>query len=460
MRQDKDTIVAPATAPGGSLSIIRISGADAIPIVQKCFSGPRQLATMDGYSGQYGRFRRPDGNIVDDVVLWLYRSPKSYTGEDMIEVSSHGNSLVVDAIIENLTMAGARIAEPGEFTRRAFLNGKMDLTQAEAVAEYIQAESRAATDNARQFLDGVLKQHIETLSDRLTKTAGLLELDLDFAEEDITIAGRDEIRLALNDVLAQLQKLATGFASAQLIHRGANIVLVGRPNSGKSSLLNALLKRERAIVTNTPGTTRDTIEENMHFGRFLVKITDTAGLRETASKTEEIGMDRTLKAVATADFLLYLFDGSAALNQNDQKIISKLASNKRENTLLLLNKADLPANTKTTAAIKKLNQPWMRISAKNNTGIEAVSDFVANYLAKQTTGSSETLKISNQRQIDAIQSAITSLSKGLESLENNFGNEFIAADIRSTIDSLDTIIGKITSTDILNDIFAGFCIGK
>jgi tRNA modification GTPase len=171
-------------------------------------------------------------------------------------------------------------------------------------------------------------------------------------------------------------------------------------------------------------------------------------------------MDRTLKAVATADFLLYLFDGSAALNQNDQKIISELAPNKRENTLLLLNKADLPANTKTTAAIKKLNQPWMRISAKNNTGIEAVSDFVANYLAKQTTGSSETLKISNQRQIDAIQSAIKSLSKGLESLENNFGNEFIAADIRSTIDSLDTIIGKITSTDILNDIFAGFCIGK
>lgn len=459
--EKNDVIAAPASAVGGgSIATIRVSGQGSISLVNNLFKG-KDLKKLSGYSGAYGAIEDADGVEIDQVVIFVFRSPHSYTGEDGVEISCHGNIFAVEKILSILISAGARIAEPGEFTQRAFLNDRLDMTQAEAVADLIAAETGMAYDNAYRQLQGVLKKKIEKLIEMLKDISALLELELDFSEEDISFVKKHEIVVKLEKTIAHLQKLEESFKSAKVMKEGIKLAIVGKPNTGKSSLLNAFLKIDRAIVSHIPGTTRDTVEENVHFGKLLVKMVDTAGIRKSSDQLEEIGIKRSRKAIRDSHFVLFVFDLSAPLDQEDFDIINNdLRRANQNNALIIANKADLRENKTTRTFLSNQKIPLMSISAKNGTNITDVEFHVEQKVLDGLNFHREELVVTNLRQKEALRSARISLSNGLKGIKSNFGNELISDDVRVAIKSLEIIIGKITSTDILNAIFSQFCIGK
>jgi tRNA modification GTPase len=448
MQNLQDTITAPATPAGVSaLAVVRVSGPDAIAVVNKCFT--KDISTADGYTIHYGHI--VDGDTrVDEVLASIFKNPQSYTGEDSVEISGHGSPYITKRIIETLLKSGARMAEPGEFTMRAFLNQKLDLAQAEAVADMISSNSEASLQMALNQMRGGFSKDIAVLRQELIDFAALIELENDFGEEDVEFADREGLKVLTHKLLTQIEKLRSSFAAGNVLKNGINTVIAGKPNAGKSTLLNALLNEERAIVSDIAGTTRDTIEEVFTLNGIQFRLIDTAGLRESTDTIEQIGVGKTKESMSKAELLVYLFDISITsptelaaelklLPQMDQTI---LVANKAESGKYKT--ADWPENT-------------VFISAKN----KEINPFIAELerVASHYELGNETV-VNNARHADALAKSSEALQKVLDGIDTELTSDMVALDIRNALYQLGLITGEVTNDEVLDSIFTRFCIGK
>ena len=464
-----DTIVALSTPPGpGALAVIRLSGPAAMAITVAVFS-KKSFLEAAGNTLHYGTLRDPNGNeILDEVVVSLFRAPKSFTREDVVEISCHGSDYVVRQVLALLLRHGARLAEAGEFTKRAFLSGAMDLAQAEAVADLIAADSALSHKIALNQLRGGFSQELRELRARLIKFAALLELELDFGEEDVEFADRTGLAALLAEVHGVVRGLLRSFELGNVIKNGITTVIVGQPNAGKSTLLNALLHEERAIVSAIPGTTRDFIEDEVIIDGLRFRFVDTAGLRDdTADEVEAIGVARTRERVRQASLLLYLFDLTELTPAAVRAEIQELTTGLNLPVLAVGNKTDL-ASTEALAAFKTAFRaspaqpiPLVLLAAAQNQGVEDLQAA----LIKQVRGSalennaSATI-VTNVRHARALETAAAHLTAVQTGLDTGFGTELLAADLRHALAALGEITGEISSEDLLTSIFTQFCIGK
>ena len=467
-----DTIVALSTPPGaGALAVIRLSGPNAVTITAAVFS-KKNFTEAAGNTLHYGTLRDPNGGeILDEVVAGLFRAPKSFTREDIVEISCHGSDYVVRQVLALLLRHGARLAEAGEFTKRAFLNGAMDLAQAEAVADLIAADSALGHRVALNQLRGGFSQELRELRARLIKFAALLELELDFGEEDVEFAARTGLAALLAEVRGVVQGLLRSFELGNVIKNGITTVIAGRPNAGKSTLLNALLREERAIVSAIPGTTRDFIEDEVSIDGLRFRFVDTAGLRDdTADEVEAIGVARTRERVRKASLLLYLFDLAELTPGAVRAEIQALTIGLKLPVLAVGNKTDL-ASAEALAAFDAAFRaghsgaateiPLVLLAAGQNQGLEALQAA----LTKQVRGSalennaSATI-VTNVRHARALETAAAHLAAVQTGLDTGFGTELLAADLRHALAALGEITGEISSEDLLTSIFTQFCIGK
>ncbi|KAA0265958.1 MAG: tRNA uridine-5-carboxymethylaminomethyl(34) synthesis GTPase MnmE [Chlorobiota bacterium] len=447
----EDTITAIITPPGvGAVSVIRISGDKAIPSAGAIFSGTTPLEEAKTHTIKYGKIVSPSGEIIDDVVVSVFRSPNSYTGEDCIEISCHGNPNISRRITELLYDLGVRNAEPGEFTKRAFLNGRIDLSQAEAVMELISARSEASIRGARNQLDGVLSAKVNSLRQMLVHTSSLVELELDFAEEDLEFVERTELISRIEGIIAEIEELLGTYGFGRVMRDGVNVALVGQPNVGKSSLLNYLLKEYRAIVSSIPGTTRDIIREEVVIDGILYRLFDTAGIRETDDEIEQEGVRRSRQAVKDSDLVLFINDVVQNISVDLYDEIRKLTGER--NIIVVLNKVDLdhPALLKSDVAI----------SAKTGKGINELFELLKERAIGSSSYSEKSAVVSNMRHYSCLKRAKENLEDALASSRSGLSGEFISIDLRNAENSLAEITGEITSDDILNNIFMHFCIGK
>ncbi len=445
----EDIIVALATPPGESaISVIRLSGEDSANLVDQVFRGSVKLYEAKPNTIHYGKIVNSRNEIIDDVLVSVFKAPHSYTGEDSIEISAHGNPLIMEKIISLLLEKGARAAEPGEFTLRAFLSGRIDLAQAEAVADVISSRTEASLRGARNQLDGLLSQKINSMRESLLEALSLTELELDFAEEDLEFLPYEELEEKIKKIIAEIDKLLATYSFGKVIRDGINVAIVGKPNVGKSSLLNYFLKEQRAIVSETPGTTRDVIREELNIDGFLFKLYDTAGIRETSDNIEKEGVLRSRKAIEDADVVLFLND---AIEGFDEELYKKILEFKPEDSILIVfNKTD----------IAEPQEHGINISAKTGKGIYKLLAELKNRALGSNTYSEKTAIVSNARHYEALRQAKKSLESAVVSIRENMTQEFISIDLRAAAEFLDEIIGKVTTDDILNNIFEKFCIGK
>ncbi|MDE3045340.1 MAG: tRNA uridine-5-carboxymethylaminomethyl(34) synthesis GTPase MnmE [Verrucomicrobiota bacterium] len=449
--QKGDTIAAVATPAGeGAIAVLRISGSKAFEVAEAIFSKPiREVRT---HTAHYGNILSSGGEIIDSVLLLVMRGPRSYTGEDTVEISCHGGSLVTRRVLERVIKAGARPAQPGEFSLQAFLNGKLDLAQAEAVQQLIAAKSELALQSAEGQLAGALSKKVSGFQKELTDVAAILEAWVDFPEEGLEFAAFDELIERLGDVEARLQRLADTFHEGKLLHEGLTLCLLGSPNVGKSSLMNALLGKERAIVTDIAGTTRDVLEEEMRLSGLHFRLMDTAGIRETSEVVEREGIRRSHAAMQEADLILLLLDASRPLDANDRELLARVP---REKTILVWNKIDL-ANPSETVSW----EPQVCISAREKKGLEALRAAIDGVIWKKGPPSKEEVAITKIRHRNALQSAIASVQNVRQGLKKRVSAEFVASDMRAALNELGTIIGTNVTEDILSSIFSQFCLGK
>jgi tRNA modification GTPase len=457
-----DTIAAIATPMGeGAISVIRVSGESAIRNVANRFRGKHNLATAKSHTVHFGRIVDVRGNIVDDVICTIFLAPTSFTGEDTVEVSCHGGIHVTRRVLECLLETGTRPAEPGEFTQRAFLNGKLDLSQAEAVADLIQAQSDKAYMASLDQLEGTLSKRIRLIRDQLVKSVGLLELELDFVEEDLELIDKKKFEQSIESVISAIEKLLYTYKYGKVWREGVRVALVGVPNAGKSSLLNALLHEERAIVTDIPGTTRDFIEEKITISGILFRIIDTAGLRQTEDSIEQEGVKRTWKVVQTSDIIVLVHDSTNLLTNEELEFLDYVRMNHPKSGLILANnKIDLQAN-KAIVDIKIKEGLIVETSAISHEGIKLlIGELEKQVLDKSQIESKESVTITNERHYSALLRTKEGLSSSLESSRLKESGEFIALDLRRAIDAIGEIIGLVTTEDILDNIFSKFCIGK
>ena len=448
LSQNEDTITALATPPGtGAISVIRISGPISFQAVDKIFKGKTKLSECQSHTIHYGKLVDKESEIIDDVLISIFRSPNSYTGEDSIEINTHGSHLIVQKIISLLLENNVRLAEPGEFTKRAFLNGRIDLAQAEAVADIINSRTDASLRGARNQLDGLLSQKVDLLRETLIHTSSLIELELDFAEEDIEFLSLKEVKNKIDEIEREIENLLKSYSFGRIIKDGINVALVGKTNVGKSSLLNYLLKEARAIVSEIPGTTRDIIREEVTIEGILFTLVDTAGIRISEDVIEKEGILRSRKAVEEADVVLFLNDIYTGFSKDLYEEIIGLKSIER--VLSVINKID----------IQKNEDPFfeVRISARTGEGI----DELFRKLKEKALGSKTyTEKTAVVRHFDALKKAKAHLQNASESIHKKMTGEFISVDLRNAENMLGEIIGKVTTDDILNNIFSKFCIGK
>ncbi len=451
LSQNEDTITALATPPGtGAISVIRISGPLSFESVDKMFKGKVKIKDCKTHTIHYGKIIDNNEQVVDDVLVSIFRSPNSYTGEDSIEISTHGSHLIVQKIISLLLENNVRLAEPGEFTKRAFLNGKIDLSQAEAVADIINSRTDASLRGARNQLDGLLSQKVDHLREMLIHTSSLIELELDFAEEDIEFLSQKEIEQKINEVQKEIENLLKSYSFGRIIRDGINVALVGKPNVGKSSLLNYLLKEARAIVSEIPGTTRDIIREEVTIDGILFTLIDTAGIRKSEDIIEREGILRSRKAIEEADVVLFLNDIYTDFAEDLFEEILKLKS--KERILIVLNKVDIKKNINPLFEVK--------ISAKTGEGIDNLFKKLKDKALGSETYSEKTAIVSNLRHFNALKKAEEHLQSACKSINEKMTGEFISVDLRNAENMLGEIIGKVTTDDILNNIFSKFCIGK
>ena len=467
-----DTIVALSTPPGaGALAVVRLSGPAAVSITAEVFS-KKKLAQAAGHTLHYGTLRNPDsGEILDEVVVALYRAPRSFTREDVVEISCHGSDYVVRQVLGLLLRHGARLAEAGEFTKRAFLNGALDLAQAEAVADLIAADSALSHKVALNQLRGGFSQELRDLRARLIKFASLLELELDFGEEDVEFADRTGLARLLAEVRGVVASLLRSFELGNVIKNGITAVIAGRPNAGKSTLLNALLREERAIVSAIPGTTRDFIEDEVNIDGLRFRFVDTAGLRDNpADEVEAIGVQRTRQRVRQAALLLYLFDLSEMTPSEVMAEIKELTTGLDLPVMAVGNKTDLAAPETPEAFAAELRRkqldteqslPVAFVAAGQNKGLEALqAALVSQVRGSALENTASATIVTNVRHARALETAAAHLAAVQAGLDTSRGTELLAADLRHALAALGEITGEISSDDLLTSIFTQFCIGK
>ena len=444
-----DTIAAISTAPGtGAIALVRLSGKNAISIAEKVFD--KKLVGLAPNSAIYGRILK-SGKEIDDVVLTLYQAPKSFTGEHVVEIACHGSPYIQQAILQLLIDTGARTARPGEFTQRAFLNGKMDLSQAEAVADLIASGNEAAHRLAMQQMRGGFSKEINELRQQLLDFASLIELELDFSEEDVEFADRKQLFELIDRVLALVTKLRDSFSLGNAIKTGIPVAIVGEPNVGKSTLLNALLKDDRAIVSEIAGTTRDTIEDEVAIAGIGFRFIDTAGIRDTKDEIEGKGIDRTYASISKAQVVLLMLDASGNDATNGSMKENVEARIESHQTLIIVqNKRDL--------APKGLKE-GLSISALNNEHIDELEKAITDTVDSGSLNESDVI-VTNIRHYEALQKAHEGLVSAREGLENKISGDLLAVDIRNALHHLGEITGQITTDDLLGNIFGRFCIGK
>ncbi len=455
-----DTIVALATPPGvGAIGVIRLSGKEAIGIVDGVFHG-KDLAKEATHTLHFGTIRDEEGAILDEVVVGLFKEPKSYTKENVVEVSCHGSPYIIQEVIQLFIRKGARMAEPGEFTMRAFLNGRMDLSQAEAVADLIASSSKASHDMAIRQMRGGFSNEIQKLREELINFASLIELELDFSEEDVEFANRDELNGLVEKIHKVINDLIHSFKLGNVLKRGVNTVIAGRPNAGKSTLLNALLKEERAIVSDIAGTTRDTIEEVLNINGIEFRMIDTAGIRDAQDTIEEVGIKKTMEKIQQSALLVYVFD---VTEMEAREVRSDLERLQKEGLQLLVvaNKMDRNpyAKYEEFASGFFTEDQFVPISAINNMNIEYLKEKLFQAVIKEQ-GQLDNTIVNNTRHYDALLKAESSLQDVLRGLQSGVTSDFVAMDIRQAIHHLGEITGEISTDDLLGNIFSNFCIGK
>jgi tRNA modification GTPase len=453
-----DTIAAISTPIGeGGIGIVRISGGLALNIADKIFVSPdeRKPSTFKTYTTHYGSIVK-NAKPVDEVILTVMRSPRSYTKEDIVEINCHGGIVALRAVLDLVLENGARIATPGEFTKRAFLNGRLDLTQAEAVLDIIRAKTDSALNSALTQLKGSLSKEINKYRESLLGALTEFEAGIDFPEEDISSAEAKKISGNLDEISRGLGKLIEGSRLSRILRDGIHVVICGKPNTGKSSLLNALLKEERSIVTPVAGTTRDTIEEIIDIKGIPVRIVDTAGILEPRDLVEKEAVKRSKEHIASAGLAIILFDGSIKLSKEDRFLMGKLKTKK---VIALINKCDLKAKIEREQIIKAF-KTVIDISAKKLININLLENAIADLVYAGDILCPESLMVASLRYLKMLQKAKINIAQALNSLDNNLPPEFIAQDLKEALGYLDEILGKKFSEDLLDKIFSEFCIGK
>lgn len=452
-----DTIVALATPPGvGALGIIRLSGNNAIAVVNALFHS-KDLQQQPSHTLHVG-FLKSAGQVLDEVVVSLYKAPRSYTGEDVVEISCHGSPFIQQQIIEACTKQGARLAKPGEFTQRAFLAGKLDLTQAEAVADLISSSTTAAQQTALTNMRGGFSQVLKHLREQLIQFSALIELELDFSQDDVAFADRDRLKALLLQIQAQIEALLQSFKLGNVIKNGVSVAIIGKPNAGKSTLLNGLLNEERAIVSDIPGTTRDTVEEVLNIDGILFRLIDTAGIRQhTTDVIENAGIQKSLQKMRDADLVLYLFDVHETTPNELQKTEQGLQQETRQ-LLLVGNKMDL-AEAHTLQEQFSSMPEILFIGAKEGLGMDVLKGRMVKAVLHEKL-QTENVVVTNARHQQALIEVQKALQDVLDELENSMPGDLLALDIRRCLHYLGEITGTITNEDQLEYIFSKFCIGK
>ena len=454
------TIAAISTAMTGSgIGIIRISGEKSVSIAEKIFhpgKKGKKLSEQAAYTAHYGMIK--DGEeIIDEVLVLLMKKPHSYTAEDTVEIHCHGGVYVMKRILDLVIRNGARPADPGEFTKRAFLNGRIDLSQAEAVMDVIQAKNEYALKNSVSQLKGSVMKKIRALREQVLYEIAYIESALDDPEH-ISLEGYPQkLCVKVDNFLKESEELLTGAEEGRVLREGIRTVIVGKPNVGKSSLLNVLAGDERAIVTEIAGTTRDALEEQIRIRGLTLNLVDTAGIRETEDVVERIGVDRAKNMVNEADLVLYVVDSSSVLDENDEEIISFL---KDQNVIVLLNKSDLPSAVNSEMIQERLSKPVISVSAREETGIEEFADLLEKMFLEGRVSFNDEVYLTNARQKNAMEEAKRSFERVKESIEAGMPEDFFSIDLMAAYDSLGQILGESVGEDLVNEIFSKFCMGK
>lgn len=454
-----DTIVAPATAPGGALAIIRVSGENALEICDSRFVSPsgKTLARQAGNTILYGNIVDSCGEFIDETLVSVFKAPASYTGENMVEISCHGSRWIVETILKAITEAGARLAGPGEFTVRAFMAGKMDLTQAEAVADMIASDNRASHSMASAQLRGAFSAELATIRSSLLHLASLLELELDFSEEDVSFADRTELALLLDKAITEMTKLSESFSLGNAIKEGIAVAIIGKPNAGKSTLLNRLLGEDRAMVSDIAGTTRDVIEEKIVISGIGFRFIDTAGIRESDDTLERMGIERTYRSIEKARIILYMIDGSDNIDANVLNYIRSLPVSAEQRIAILINKTDKTVTN--TPLLSSSDMPVIKISAKFGDGMDELKTFLTSQIDTSELLEGHAL-VSNARHYEALHTATEALLAARAGIVSGLSSELLAEELRQGLDAIGTITGEICNDEILSQIFSKFCIGK
>lgn len=467
----QDTIVAMATPPGaGAIAVIRLSGHEAISIAATLFysvSG-KELSQQKTHTVHLGHIK--DGEkIIDEVLITIFRNPSSYTGEDVVEISCHGSHYIQQEIIQLCLRKGCRMAQAGEFTLRAFLNGKMDLSQAEAVADLIASDSAASHQLAIQQMRGGFSSEIKKLREELLNFASLIELELDFAEEDVEFANREELQKLISKITQVLKRLIDSFATGNVLKNGIPVAIVGEPNVGKSTLLNLLLNEERAIVSDIAGTTRDTIEDEISIGGIGFRFIDTAGIRDTKDVIEGLGIRKTFEKIEQAQVVIYLFDAPSIQNselriQNFKKEIETIKNKyPLKNLIIVANKIDKLSEAEAEQLDNTLNSidrsSHVLLSAKNGIGLKELENRLLDFVNTGALRSNETI-VTNSRHYDALLKALDEIIRVQDGIDANLSGDLLAIDIRQAMYHLGSITGQVSEDEILGNIFANFCIGK
>jgi tRNA modification GTPase len=449
-----DTIVAISTPTGrGGIGVVRLAGPEA-----KAIAAPvlRLKHELEPGRAVFSELIEPStGERIDEVVVTFFQKPHSYTTDDIVEISAHGAPVVLRHVVELCVAAGARLAEPGEFTMRAFLNGRLDLTQAEAVRDLIESQTLYQAKVAAQQLEGALSHRLQPIKQKLVELIALLEAGIDFAEDDVPVAAAETIRRRLEEIREPLAALEASFAYGKIVHEGMTLAIVGRPNVGKSSLFNRLVERERAIVTATPGTTRDLVSETVSLGGIPVKLIDTAGIRAAYDEVESIGIKKAYEALADADLVLVVMDLSQPANEEDARLVEMVGARPK---IVVENKADLDGRA--SAVGRRPEEGRIRTSAMTGEGIEELRQEILRHVAGDSAGQRESGFLTSVRHQGLVREAIAGLDAGRRALDQNIPHEMMLLDLYAALHALDALTGATTTDDILNLIFSSFCIGK
>ena len=457
----EDTISQIATPHGaGGIGIIRVSGGEALGVARRVFrpAAGGTLGDIAPYTARYGHIVAADGTVIDECILLYMRAPHSYTGEDTAELQCHGGAVVLREVLLRTWEVGARPAEAGEFTKRAFLHGRLDLARAEGVMELIAAKSTRAARAARERLAGAFSHAVTDIRTQILGAVAHIEAGIDFPEDDIPAASAERLAAEIDAASAAVRRLLAGADTGRILREGVKTVIVGRPNVGKSSLLNALLGMERAIVTDVPGTTRDIIEEEISVAGIPLRLLDTAGLRAAEDAVEQIGVARTEQHLMDAELILAVFDASEPLTAEDHALLTRLSAASAD-IIILCSKEDRPSIL-SAADFSAVAAPVLRISAQEGTGLDALREEIAAHIVRREGDLSDGALPNKEREIEALRRAEAHLTAAAETLAADLGTDFVSIDLRAAYDALGEILGETVDTDLIDRIFSEFCIGK